>query len=166
MSPMRPHAASTETQKYLPTESKAQKAIIEPGYWGESSPYKRGFSGKSPSGWTTEKYPYLVEFDNYGNGIPGGKDAIGDPTSYCWGLDENGWYCNQPQWYREEFTKYVITTLDGYNENGHMSLQIHRGGFYNVHTGKSDSFFANSSKYYYKDGKNDEAWMIPLLKNR
>jgi hypothetical protein len=39
-----------------------------------------------------------------------------------WGYDEITWFAIQPQWYRHEFTEYLIKEIDSFGENGHMSV--------------------------------------------
>lgn len=115
-------------------------------------------SGKSPSGWYAEKYPYLVEFDNYG-----GK--LGDTSkkdSYVWGLDEISWYVSQPQWYRREFMKYAIERIKSYNENGHVAFVGYRGGQFNSMLGEKYQYYANGSKYH-ENGSNDEEFIKELF---
>lgn len=131
MTPTRPHAAETETETKLPSETEAQECIVESGYW-DDSPYGAGYTGVAPTGETYENYPYMVEFDNYGDSIPGGEENIGNPQSYVWGLDEYSWYCNQPEWYRAEFLEYLAGELATYNDNGFISMPLGRGNYYDV----------------------------------
>lgn len=147
VSPARMHAAANETS-HETSETNPQRCIIEPGYWGDSV-YQSGISGTSPSGWYAEKYPYLVEFDNYSLS---GTDTT-DPKSYVWGRDEIGWYSAQPDWYRREFMNYIINTVNGYNENGHVSVVGHRGGTY----------FANNKSALCPNGSNSEEFIRKLF---
>lgn len=160
MAPMRAHAVEGDTD-HMPSEENPQRCIIEKGYWNDS-PYQAGYCGTTPCGEYTDKYPYMVEFDNYGNGKPG---TPGKADSYVWGLDENGWYCNQPQWYRKEFTAYLLSTLDSFEENGHLSLLGHRGSYYDLKAEKGVSFYSNSTEFM-ESGRNDEAWLKELLESR
>ena len=159
MAPMRAHASKCDVD-HMPSEENPQRCIIEKGWW-EDSPYQAGYSGVAPYGEKVDKYPYLVEFDNYG-GIVG---KVGIANNFVWGLDENSWYCNQPRWYRKEFTKYLLDTLDSFEENGHLSILGHRGGFINIITGKSEVFYANNSKFML-DGRDDEQWIKEILQSR
>lgn len=160
MAPMRAHAAKDE-KDHLPSEENPQRCIIEKGYWGDS-PYQAGYSGTTPYGEYTDKYPYMVEFDNYGNNKPGNP---GEAASYVWGLDENSWYSNQPQWYRKEFTHYLLDTIDSFEENGHLSLLGHRGWYYDIKSEEGILFYSNSSKFM-PNGKDDEEWLKELLNGR
>ena len=160
MAPMRAHAPEGSVD-HFPTEDNPQRCIVEKGYWNDS-PYQAGYSGTTPCGEYTDKYPYMVEFDNYGNGKPG-EPGVAD--SYVWGLDENGWYSNQPQWYRKEFTHYLLDTIDSFEENGHVALLGHRGGYYSLIEKKGIPFYANSTEFM-PTGYNDEAWLKELLESR
>ena len=140
VAPVRVHAAKDEVNHAV-SETNPQRCDIEPGYWGDSI-YCSGISGTSPSGWYAEKYPYLVEFDNYG-GIMGDTT---DKDSYVWGRDEIAWYAAQPAWYRREFMKFLVKKIDDYNENGHVSIVGFRGG----------SYFANNKSAACPEGAGDE----------
>lgn len=159
VAPIRVHAAPDEVDHAV-SEDNPQRCDIEAGYWGDSI-YQSGISGTSPSGWYAEKYPYLVEFDNYG-----GK--MGDTTkkdSYVWGMDEISWYCSQPQWYRREFMKFITEKIHSFNENGHVALVGYRGGPYISYLGKSAEFFSNSSEFC-ENGFDDEEAIKELFANQ
>lgn len=90
-----------------------------------------------------------MEFDNYSLS---GTDTT-DLKSYVWGRDEIGWYSAQPDWYRREFMNYIINTVNGYNENGHVSVVGHRGGTY----------FANNKSALCPNGSNSEEFIRKLF---
>ena len=116
VAPSRVHAEDGSVA-HATTYDNPQRCQIDPEYWSGNVIYNHNPSGTSPSGWYAEKYPYLVQFDNYG-------DILGDSTDpeiYVWGKDEAAWYKEQPAWYRKEFLDYLKTTIDGYNENGHIA---------------------------------------------
>ena len=145
VAPLRPAPADDDVDHEV-SEDNPQRCVLKPNYW--KSVYQSGISGRSPSGWYAEKYPYLVEFDNYGG-------TLGDTSkkdSYVWGRDEIVWYINQPSWYRQEFMNYAVDKIKSFDENGHIALVGHRGGKY----------FANSSKYC-ENGKDDEEFIKQLL---
>ena len=119
----------------------------------EDAPYKKGISGKNPSGWSTAKYPYLVEFDNYG------KPAPGTPTD-VWGMDEISWIATRPDNYRRSFLTEVRKMVFDLNENGHVALPGSRT------VACSDDFKhynMNNSKYC-KGGFSDEEAIIAAFK--
>ena len=147
--PSRVHAAEGEVN-HEASENNPQRCDIEPGYW--DSVYQSGISGTSPSGWYTEKYPYLVEFDNYG-GVLGDTS---DKNSYVWGKDEITWYAAQPDWYRRYFMEYIKNKIAGYNENGHIALVGFRGG----------EFFANNKSSLCENGRGDENTIKTILSSK
>ena len=102
---------------HKPTETNPQECIIQPGH--ADSVYKVEVRTTSPGGWYTNKFPYLVEIDNYGVAAEKDQDKA---KSDIWGYDEITWFVIQPQWYRHKFIEYLITEIDSYNENGHMSV--------------------------------------------
>ncbi len=101
---------------HAPSETNPQKCIIAAGH--RDSVYCRNISGVSPSGWYTNKYPYLVEIDNYGVD----EARLNKATADIWGYDEITWFTVQPQWYRQEFMEYLTKKVDSYNENGHVAI--------------------------------------------
>ena len=101
---------------HMPSDAAPQKCIIQPGH--KDSVYKLNISGVAPSGWYTNKYPYLVELDNYGVDVARLNKAYAD----IWGYDEITWFAIQPQWYRQEFMEYLTKQVDSYNENGHVAV--------------------------------------------
>ena len=72
--------------------------------------YIDNIKGTSPSGWTTDKYPYLTEFDNFG--------SFGDHTKKekRFGYDEISWFANQPRWYRHQFLKDLKKQVEDFGE--------------------------------------------------
>lgn len=152
VSPARMHAKNGETRHEI-SETNPQRCIIDPEYWKGSSVYKSGISGTSPSGWYAEKYPYIVEIDNYS--IDGEQDTT-NPNAYVWGKDEITWFVLQPQWYRHEFMNYLISTINGYNENGHVALVGHRGG----------NYYANDRSVLCTGGAGDETVIKQILQKR
>jgi len=79
------------------------KCILEEGYYDSIYGHSKG--GRSPSGWTAESMPFLVELDNFG-----GSRFSGEPhhdSHYAWGYDEITWYCLQTREYRHQFLRYI-----------------------------------------------------------
>lgn len=95
-----------------------QKCILEMGYgdtmWGRSK------GGLTPSGWTCEHLPYLVELDNGYSPGKGGQN-IGFP--YAWGYDEISWYAHQDEAYRNEWLRYAWNWIREHDSNGHLQMQ-------------------------------------------
>ena len=151
--PTRMHATGEQTA-HEPSENNPQKCAIGNHEWPDI--YKSGIDGKSPSGWYSDKYPYLVEFDN------GSIDVgiINTPVR-AWGYDEISWYAYQPYSYRKEFMEYLYKEIKSYKENGHIALPGSRGlAASSVTTG--GIYFANSKSHLQK-GWGDEGFFKELL---
>jgi hypothetical protein len=58
------------------------RGVLQVGY--ADSIFKRSKGGITPSGWTCEHLPYLVEFDNFGSHNPGKPGQ----SPFIWGWDE------------------------------------------------------------------------------
>lgn len=106
-----------------PKEGEAQQAELRvnhlDGLYGKSS------GCITPSGWTCESLPYLVEIDNYGKEEP---VNVADTTSYFpWGWDEISWYAKQPEAYRNEWLRYAWNWIKKTDPNGHIEMPGLRG---------------------------------------
>jgi hypothetical protein len=67
--------------------------------------YGNSLGGITPSGWTCDSLPYLVEFDNWGkSGKPG---QVLNKPNWVWGCNEIDWFARQPEEYRNEFLWYA-----------------------------------------------------------
>ena len=113
--PLRLRVAAGEVDHEI-TEENPQRAELM--YHMYSAVYKENIKGVSPSGWETEHYPYLVEYDNWGFN-PAHFNKANSPL---WGFDEIGWYAHQPRWYRQKFTKDIVSRIESFNENGHLAI--------------------------------------------
>jgi len=114
--PMRISVAPGEGD-HKPSQNAPQHCVITPGK-GDAV-YKKNIKGTSPSGWTTNKYPYLVEVDNWGIMAEKYHNKASSPY---WGFDEITWFAIQPQSYRQKFTEYLIKEIDSFDENGHAAI--------------------------------------------
>ncbi len=117
------------------------------------APYKKGISGKSPSGWTTSKYPYLVEFDNYGV-EPGSSIDI-------WGRDEISWFADLSDAERRKFLTDVRKMVANLNENGHVALP---GSRTTASSKKGHTWYNMNNSKYCKDAFSDEDAIIAAFK--
>ena len=78
----------------------------------------------SPSGWSCDSLPYLVEFDNYGRGK---TPNVADTNSiYIWGWDEISWFAQQPEDYRNNWLEYAYNWVNEIDENAHLQVPINR----------------------------------------
>jgi len=103
MYPSRPMADGTQ-EPHRPTEADPQRATFDAAHY--DSIYGKSSGGITYSGWECDSLPYLVELDNYGNA----SDRLNIPNPddmWVWGMDEIGWFANQPGWYRAEFLEYA-----------------------------------------------------------
>jgi hypothetical protein len=141
MAPLRPLPVGA-------ANSSPQKCVLN---MKDDAPYGKNISGTSPSGWTSSKYPYMVEFDNY------------DPTSAdgVWGMDEISWIVNQPEAYRRSFLTEVRKMVAALNDNGHVALIGKRSTSYT--TNGIELYMMNDAKYC-KGGFDDEEAIIAAFK--
>jgi len=87
--------------------------------------YKKSKGCKTPTGWSCEHLPYLVEIDNYGHEA---KTDVADTTSYFpWGWDEISWYAKQPESYRNEWLHYAWNWMKRTDKDGHIEMPGLRG---------------------------------------
>jgi hypothetical protein len=79
----------------------------------------------TPSGWTCEHLPYIVEFDNWGvsdhPGIFKEDDGI-----WIWGYDEISWFAHQPIDYRNDWLKYAYNWVKNTDPVGHVQFATRR----------------------------------------
>jgi len=97
---------------------KPYEAILEVGYL--DSLFKKSKGCISPSGWSCDSLPYLVEFDNYGRGR---TPNVADLNSiFVWGWDEISWFAQQKEDYRNNWLKYAYNWLKKTDPNGHLQM--------------------------------------------
>ena len=94
-----------------------QAGVLRVGY--VDSLFGRSQGGLTPSGWTCEHLPYLVELDNWGASGREGQD-IGD--YWCWGYDEISWFAHQPEAYRNDWLRYAHAWLREHDPNGFLEM--------------------------------------------
>ncbi len=75
----------------------------EVGYYDSIFGKSRG--GRSPSGWTAESMPFIVEFDNFGRSRFRGEPK--HDSHFAWGFDEITWFSLQSTEYRHQFLRYI-----------------------------------------------------------
>ncbi|MBQ8303367.1 MAG: hypothetical protein IJX79_05845 [Clostridia bacterium] len=114
------------------------------------TPYKNAVSGKSPSGWTTNNYPFLLEFDNY------------DPKSghAVYYYDEISWIASQPDSYRRSFFTEVRKMVSNIDKRGHVALP----GSRTTSSAKNFSWYNMNNKNYCNNGFSDEDAIISAFK--
>ena len=105
------------------------KAILEKGF--SDSIYGRSAGGLTPSGWSCESLPYIVEIDNFGNSDHAGQYRESDKI-HVWGWDEINWFINQPESYRNEWLEYAYSWVRENDPNGYFQLPLRRFEHYSA----------------------------------
>lgn len=97
--------------------SEMMEAVIEKDYL--DSIIGRTKAGKTPSGWSTDRLPYLVEFDNFGVSNHPGTAA---EDIFCWGYDEISWFVNLSGNYASDFLRYAYGWFKKNDRMGHLQM--------------------------------------------
>ena len=112
-----------------PLIGQPHKAILEKGF--SDSIYGRSAGGVTPSGWSCQSLPYIVEIDNFGNSDHAGEYRESDKF-HVWGWDEINWFINQPESYRNEWLKYAYNWVRENDSNGYFQLPLRRFEHYSA----------------------------------
>jgi len=103
-------------------QEKPYEAVLEVNYLDALFNKSKGCI--TPSGWSCESLPYLVELDNYGrNRSPNEADTT---SIFVWGWDEISWYAQQPESYRNDWLQYAFEWLRETDPNGHLQMPVSR----------------------------------------
>ncbi len=82
--------------------------------------YSKSKGGFTPSGWSCDSLPYLVEFDNFGRSR---KTNIADLNShFVWGWDEISWFAQLDEEDRNAWLKYARDWIRRTDPNGHLQM--------------------------------------------
>jgi hypothetical protein len=94
------------------------KGVLEVGY--ADSLYQRSVGGITPSGWSCDHLPYLVEFDNFGGMV----HDPGKPSKapFIWGWDEITWFALMPEKQRDDWLRYAWNWVKKNDPNGHLEM--------------------------------------------
>jgi hypothetical protein len=95
-----------------------QEAVLELGF--SDGIYGRSRGGITPSGWSCEHLPYLVEIDNWGASRQPGQAKQGG--IWVWGYDEITWFAHQPEAYRAGWLRYARDWVRDTDPNGHLQM--------------------------------------------
>ena len=101
---------------------KPQEAVLEMGYL--DALFGRSKGCITPSGWSCESLPFLVEFDNFGCSSVTGKNTI--DQHFIWGYDEISWFYKQNPSYRREWLKYAYNWVKEHDRNGFLQMPVSR----------------------------------------
>jgi hypothetical protein len=92
------------------------KGVLKVGY--SDSIFNRSKGGITPSGWSCEHLPYLVEFDNFGRSNPGKPSR----SPFIWGWDEITWFALMPEQERNDWLRYAWKWVKDTDPNGHLQM--------------------------------------------
>jgi hypothetical protein len=95
-----------------------QEAVLEVGF--SDGIYGRSKGGVTPSGWSCEHLPYLVELDNWGASRHPGEARQG--SIWVWGYDEITWFAHQDERYRADWLRYAWDWLRTNDPAGHLQM--------------------------------------------
>lgn len=82
--------------------------------------YGRSAGGITPSGWSCENLPYLVELDNWAVSDRPGQPYVGG--CWVWGYDEISWFAHQEQSYRNDWLLYAWSWVRQHDPNGFLQM--------------------------------------------
>ncbi|HVU55315.1 MAG TPA: hypothetical protein VHD83_09680 [Puia sp.] len=132
---------------------KPEEAKLELGF--SDGLYLRSKGGITPSGWTCEHLPYLVEFDNYGvSDHPSQPNVSKGGFVWIWGYDEISWFAHQPAAYRSKWLYYADDWVRKTDPNGHLQMPGSRTR--RSPLDKKSWYYANNPSEATPDGLGDE----------
>ncbi|WP_217451969.1 hypothetical protein [Mucilaginibacter humi] len=116
--------------------------------------FLRSKGGITPSGWSCEHLPYIVEFDNYGVSKQPSQPHAAGLSIWVWGYDEISWYAHQPAAYRQNWLHYAYDWVKQTDPNGHVEMP----GFRQTTSplDKKRWYYANNKSDAVPDGHGDE----------
>jgi hypothetical protein len=107
--------------RIMEVPDKPQTAILRLGF--SDGLYLRSKGGITPSGWTCDHLPYLVELDNYGSSNhPGQPNQSQGGFVWIWGYDEITWFAHQSRLYRSNWLYYAWEWVKKTDPNGHLEM--------------------------------------------
>lgn len=138
------------------------KGILEVGH--SDSIYKRSKGAISPSGWSAESMPFLVEFDNFGtNGKPG---VANTEDEFIWGYDDITWFSTLPENERNEWLRYAYNWVHETDPNGHLQMCTMRM-ITNPALGRGrHAYYANTRSDTYPEGSSQEETIKAIWEGR
>lgn len=116
--------------------------------------FLRSKGGITPSGWSCEHLPYIVEFDNYGVSKQPSQPKAAGLTIWVWGYDEISWYAHQPATYRQNWLHYAYDWVKKTDANGHVEMPGFRQTTSPID--KKRWYYANNKSDAVPDGHGDE----------
>jgi hypothetical protein len=131
------------------------KGILRIGY--SDSIFTKSKGGITPSGWSCEHLPFLVEFDNFGRRNPGKPGK----SPFIWGWDEITWFALLPEKERNDWLRYAWKWVKDNDPNGHLEMPGSRV----LSPGTPDGprwYWANTSSEACPNGFNTESTIKEL----
>jgi hypothetical protein len=96
--------------------SQPYKGVLKVGY--ADAIFTKSKGGITPSGWSCEHLPFLVEFDNFGRSNPGKPGR----SPFIWGWDEITWFALLPEQERNDWLRYAWKWVADTDPNGHLQM--------------------------------------------
>jgi hypothetical protein len=131
------------------------QGVLRVGY--ADSLFTKSKGGITPSGWTCDHLPYLVEFDNFGSSNPGNPSK----APFIWGWDEITWFALLAENDRNNWLRYAWKWVKDNDPVGHVEMPGSR-----VMTpgpaGGPKWYWANTKSAACPDGFNTEATIREL----
>ena len=114
------------------------EGILEVNY--SDGIYHKSKGCVTPTGWSCDHLPYLVEFDNFGQSQTPGEATLN--SHFIWGRDEISWFSLQDESYRNEWLKYAYDWIKQNDPDGHLQMPGNRmitcpnetNGYYHANT--------------------------------
>ena len=97
-------------------EGQPYRGVLKVGY--SDSIFLKSKGGITPSGWSCEHLPYLVEFDNFGKRNPGKSGN----APFIWGWDEITWFALLPERERNDWLRYAWNWVKATDPAGHLEM--------------------------------------------
>ncbi|AZN43130.1 pullulanase X25 domain-containing protein [Paenibacillus albus] len=99
--------------------------------WDKLALIQEGFSegGVTPSGWSCDSLPMLLELDNWGGQFFSKEDDIPNERrawQEWWGYDQIAWFASQDEESRNQFLEYAFKWTAVNNANAYMQMPIRR----------------------------------------
>jgi len=127
------------------------KGKLQVGY--TDALFLKSKGGITPSGWSCEHLPYLVEFDNFG-GRNQGQSSAG--TIFVWGYDEITWFSVLPEAERNQWLHYAWKWIKETDPNGHLEMPGSRVITPARNSGGPRWYWANTRSDACPNGSNTE----------
>lgn len=102
--------------RIAPVSDSPFDGVLQVGY--ADSIFQRSKGGLTPSGWSCDHLPYLVEFDNFGRRDPGYPSK----PPFIWGWDEITWLALLPEEKRNAWVRYAWKWLKETDPAGHLEM--------------------------------------------